>query len=230
MRSTEPPRLAIWLLRHFGCGLHTESLLGDLAEQYRQGHSRLWYWKQVVASVLLSFVSEVWNHRLLALRALTVGWVIKAICGFAFLYIYGTPAKRLFTGEIESSLLVAVIGLLAMMFNAWIVAQTHRSHYKAMVLLYLAVELIGIPFTFVTRGIFGAWYWIFLLSQLMNAIVAHFGIFNSIASLCVAATVVVIGTLIGGGFFSRPRSNSSEERNLQRSSCSVVQSLRVRSS
>lgn len=40
MRS-EPPKLAIWLLRYFGCGSHNESLLGDLAEQYRERRSRI---------------------------------------------------------------------------------------------------------------------------------------------------------------------------------------------
>jgi hypothetical protein len=44
-----------------------------------------------------------------------------------------------------------------------------------------------------------------------NAIVAHFGIFNSIASLFVAAAVTVFATLIGGGFFTRLRTDSSEE-------------------
>src|SRR5262249_3227875 len=45
MLSTHPPRLARWLLNHFGCSPNNEALIGDLDEQYRKRHSRRWYWR-----------------------------------------------------------------------------------------------------------------------------------------------------------------------------------------
>jgi hypothetical protein len=46
MRSQQPPRVATWLAQRLVSGPRRESLLGDLIEQYRQGRSRSWYWRQ----------------------------------------------------------------------------------------------------------------------------------------------------------------------------------------
>jgi hypothetical protein len=47
-----PPKWALWLLKHCGSPYHGESLAGDLIEQYQEGRSRAWYWKQVTAAIL----------------------------------------------------------------------------------------------------------------------------------------------------------------------------------
>jgi hypothetical protein len=49
-----PPALASWLLEHWGSAYHGESLAGDLIEQYQEGRSRGWYWKQVIAAILIA--------------------------------------------------------------------------------------------------------------------------------------------------------------------------------
>jgi hypothetical protein len=49
-----PPALASWLLEHWGSPYHGESLAGDLVEQYQEGRSRGWYWKQVIAAILIA--------------------------------------------------------------------------------------------------------------------------------------------------------------------------------
>jgi hypothetical protein len=49
-----PPRLASWLLKQWGSPYHGESLAGDLFEQYQQGASRAWYWRQVAAALLIA--------------------------------------------------------------------------------------------------------------------------------------------------------------------------------
>lgn len=43
----KPPRLAAWLVAHLATRYARDSLLGDLLEEYGQGRSSLWYWKQV---------------------------------------------------------------------------------------------------------------------------------------------------------------------------------------
>jgi hypothetical protein len=53
MIERTPPRLATWLLKRWSSPYHGESLAGDLFEQYRQGASRAWYWRQVAAAVLI---------------------------------------------------------------------------------------------------------------------------------------------------------------------------------
>ena len=51
MKVKSPPRVATWLLRHLDLGTHSDSLAGDLLEQYAQGRSQLWYWRQVAVAV-----------------------------------------------------------------------------------------------------------------------------------------------------------------------------------
>jgi hypothetical protein len=54
MIDRTPPRLASWLLKQWGSPYQLESLAGDLFEQYQQGGSRAWYWRQVAAAVLIA--------------------------------------------------------------------------------------------------------------------------------------------------------------------------------
>jgi hypothetical protein len=54
MMKRSPPAFATWLLAHFASDYQRDSLVGDLIEQYRQGKSRFWYWKQVVAALVVA--------------------------------------------------------------------------------------------------------------------------------------------------------------------------------
>ena len=54
MMRGHPPRGATWLLQRLAAGWHSESLEGDLIEQYAQGRSRLWYWRQVAMAIVLA--------------------------------------------------------------------------------------------------------------------------------------------------------------------------------
>ena len=51
MKPGEPPRIATWLLEHFGPEYGQEELAGDLLEGYRRGRSKAWYWRQVLAGI-----------------------------------------------------------------------------------------------------------------------------------------------------------------------------------
>ena len=91
-RLRSPPRLAVWLLQHLGPRYHTESLSGDLLEEYQQGRTRAWYWRQTVAAIWVGsaigarrardrFAGKVSLKRLLGalwLSALTAGAIAWA--------------------------------------------------------------------------------------------------------------------------------------------------------
>src|SRR4029453_13275219 len=109
MRGSRPPKLAVWMLRHFGSSPNNESVVGDLEERYRQVRSARWYWKQVIIAIVVSFFTEVWTHKLLAGGAFLICWSLKVIWLSAYAYIYGAPARRLFRGGIEAAVFVAVI-------------------------------------------------------------------------------------------------------------------------
>jgi hypothetical protein len=49
-----PPKVATWLLQRLGAGRHSESLEGDLIEEYAKGRGRLWYARQVAMAILLA--------------------------------------------------------------------------------------------------------------------------------------------------------------------------------
>lgn len=74
MRSARPPALATWLLEHFRSGSENDYIAGDLMEAYERGRSRTWYWKEVLAAVVIGVYEAVVAHPVLALRAISVGW------------------------------------------------------------------------------------------------------------------------------------------------------------
>jgi preprotein translocase subunit SecY len=51
MTEQQPPALATWLLKRAARG--NEPLVGDLLEEYRRGRSALWYWRQVLTTVVV---------------------------------------------------------------------------------------------------------------------------------------------------------------------------------
>jgi hypothetical protein len=51
--NTIPPRIATWLLERFGPGYRNESLVGDILEEYQQGRTRGWYWRQTLVAICI---------------------------------------------------------------------------------------------------------------------------------------------------------------------------------
>jgi hypothetical protein len=59
-----------------------KSLAGDLFEEYHQGRSRVWYWKEALAAITVGLWRELLAHPVLALRAIALAWALR------FLYLY----------------------------------------------------------------------------------------------------------------------------------------------
>ena len=74
MTSKHPPRIATWMLKHFGSGPNNDAVLGDLAEQYLQKDSAMWYWRQAMKAIPVNFFEEIRGHKWIAARALLMGW------------------------------------------------------------------------------------------------------------------------------------------------------------
>jgi len=79
MRTSRPPLIAAWILNRFGPMPETETIAGDLSEQYLQGRSRLWYWREVTVAMLTGTWSEVKQHGLLLFVAVAIAWIISFI-------------------------------------------------------------------------------------------------------------------------------------------------------
>lgn len=59
MKFRPTPPAATWFLKRFGPKPESETVIGDLYEQYQYGRSRIWYWQQVLAIVFLRFYRRV---------------------------------------------------------------------------------------------------------------------------------------------------------------------------
>jgi hypothetical protein len=81
-RDRTLPRLAVWMLSRILRGRRSEALIGDLAEEYRQGRSRTWYWRQA----LWAIVVELREHppRRLGLGALRLAMIATLLVGASF--------------------------------------------------------------------------------------------------------------------------------------------------
>ena len=76
---TQPPRIATWMLKHFGPGPDNDTLLGDLAEQYQRNGNAMWYWRQALKAIPVSLFKEIRGHKWIAGRALLTGWAVWMI-------------------------------------------------------------------------------------------------------------------------------------------------------
>jgi hypothetical protein len=87
VRTSQPPGAATWLLKHLTPDEKNELLLGDLLEDFVQGRSAAWYWRQVVAAIFVSFAQEL-RSRWLALGFAAFWAVVASLC---LRHIYSLP-------------------------------------------------------------------------------------------------------------------------------------------
>ena len=167
MTSKQPPRIATWMLKHFGSGPNNDAVLGDLAEQYREKDSALWYWRQAMEAIPVSFFKEIRAHKHIAARALLIGWVTWILGGtFIFpLAFFRTNVRYGFqsshpVGSAWSFMWMAVLGpgnvhhspayfvlavalpLIVGAMSGWLVARLHRDQQTSVVLLFAGSILL----------------------------------------------------------------------------------------
>lgn len=80
MTPKQPPRIATWMLKHFGCGANNDVVLGDLEEHYQHNGSAVCYWRQVLKAVPVSLFKELRDHAWIAAAAIMTGWVLWYLC------------------------------------------------------------------------------------------------------------------------------------------------------
>jgi len=88
MNRTDPPSMATWMLEHWTPGVRNDALEGDLLEEFRSGRSAHWYWRQVVAAVVIGCCAEILNRRALLI--------------FAVLWSMMAPAWMFYTDTVEA--------------------------------------------------------------------------------------------------------------------------------
>jgi hypothetical protein len=64
-KKSNPPRLAVWWLGHACPGSDNDALTGDLIEQFHEGKTRGWFWRQVLIAFVVGILGEMrlhWPH------------------------------------------------------------------------------------------------------------------------------------------------------------------------
>ena len=133
-----------------------DALLGDIAEE-RSRRSRLWYWSQLLAIVLVASWRDVRSHPLLALRAIATGCFALTLY-FGGVSLFGRVVVVLTNGGYYvaghwltlshppgppppyDKIGVVAINALGFLISGWAIVRLHRAHGIAM----------AIPFVFVT--------------------------------------------------------------------------------
>jgi hypothetical protein len=128
---------AAWLFERLGLD---GALAGDLFEECARGRSTVWYWKQVMIACWIGIWTQIFGHKVLALRAVATGCAVNTVWLFLsskFLHL-GLPVlppdtKRLMMESVACLLMI----LLTQTLTGWIVARTHRAHAIPMVVVFV---------------------------------------------------------------------------------------------
>jgi hypothetical protein len=121
-------------------GPHRDAIIGDIVEDFRQGRSGAWFWRQSLAAVFLSNCRDMYEHKVLTVRSV--------LTGTAVLWL----AKHLVWDPVRSVLpdLNAAVttwlqthGVDAVFTAAgWAVAKLHKAHARSMLFAYLCAVLV----------------------------------------------------------------------------------------
>jgi len=191
MKSVKPPKVATGLLRHFGCSPNNATVIGDLDERYRSGRSIAWYWRQATIAIVVSLVNEIWNHKLLTMRALLVGWSVFVISRYGFrltqdLLFALASWSRFWRHDWITIAVQITAATLSGACAGWLVARLCRQNQKAMVLAY-AAYFAGVQ-----------------LVWLVSAVLRGTSLQTFIYGICFI-TITPVSILVGGGVFGSPR-------------------------
>lgn len=138
MTRGEPPRIATWFLAVFGCSPDNDAILGDLAEGYRAGRSRGWYWWQSLVAIVLGLSQEAGRNKLLAARCIGAGIVLAVIFSELLqrvLIPYSIVTSLRFVSPMFSTLLIAAC--VASIHLGESMASVHSNYQRAFTVLYV---------------------------------------------------------------------------------------------
>jgi len=143
--NPRPSRLAWTLL---GWLAADDGLVGDLDEEYRNGKTSGWFWRQALSLIVLSPARHIRTHPLSVVRDVALGWAV-------FLAVFATfetfIAPRLLGSDTENlvggwppfwvgAFICSYVGFAA---SAWIVSRIHRNDAGPVLLLHIVSVLLA---------------------------------------------------------------------------------------
>jgi hypothetical protein len=198
MNTSQPPRAARFLLERLAPP--NESLVGDLAEAYREGRSDLWYWRQAVGAIVTAGIREVQAHPVAVIRSLLIGWMAVWVLGFysgnfavsldqwlfergvRWFYMHGYGLR-------PAAWVIWVIGAFSHAFGGTLAVRYYHGHRRLMAVVYAGTVLcVDIP-------LFGRWIYHTVMTP-----PPYYGevVYAPIAVVTIALVVMPAAALLGG--------------------------------
>jgi hypothetical protein len=149
----QPPAAATWLLTRLAPSA-SDSLLGDLQEEYESGRSPGWYWRQTLRAVVRGLAKEIVSHPFLGLRAITTGWIALLIF-FSFGDLFTEAIAKLFWGWTRDigygtaywwpfHVSATVVSYAGFAISTLAVVRLHRDRAMPMVIAYLVSTIAAL--------------------------------------------------------------------------------------
>ena len=145
-------------LRHLLPSQDIDALLGDIAEE-RSRRSRLWYWSQLVAVVVVAAWRDARRHPWLTLHAIATGFMTLTVC-FGVALTIGYFLRVLSNGGYYiggywltlphfterwpyDPLAVITTNALGFFLSGWMIVRLHRAHGIAMAMSFAVLTTLG---------------------------------------------------------------------------------------
>jgi len=153
MNSRSAPRAATWLLERVGGRSRFEPLIGDLIEQFEEGHSRLWYWRQAVGTLAVDLARTLGSRVSSFIAAVAAGFALIWLLDAGYSYAFQPLRQNLSVltqhpWTAQAVLRVAgmvMCGLLAdalIFVTAWVVTRIHRCHTRTVLSAFAAAVTV----------------------------------------------------------------------------------------
>jgi hypothetical protein len=194
VNSRLPPRPATWLLERFGSESRMDPLIGDLAEQFAGGRSRVWYWQEATGALGLDLIRALRTHALSFVAAIFIGWIATSLwescVSQAFHPLYtsladvsrhpGTSAALLGVAGLQ---LNGILDCVLTFGTVWMVTRVHRAHQRAVLAAFVAVLTApSVP----------------QIARLMSDAVTHNRLPNELVPILVPTCLQAVFTLAAG--------------------------------
>jgi hypothetical protein len=119
MKTRQPPALACWLLDSLGYTGQNPALAGDLLEEFRNGRSPAWYWRQTLMVIAAGIGRNAFILRRY-LMACIAGFAAQAAVAYGLWRIDAPPRIHGVVWTILASLLVLIVSFLRASIKSWL--------------------------------------------------------------------------------------------------------------
>jgi hypothetical protein len=148
------PVFAARLLKRLVPSQDHDVLLGDLNEEYQRGRSRVWYFAQIAAAIVVGSWKDLHAHPIVAARAVAIGLVaevllvtalpvvLDVLTGAGFMWggrWIGLPWYWHWPYALSLDTVMMTIWIAGHLLMGWLIVRLHRAHGVTTVVLYCVV-------------------------------------------------------------------------------------------